>query len=67
VNIFTRTPNKCIPAVLSKAIYKEKSNNSNVAFSNLSYSEFCTLGELQPKKSRIPYYAKDPTFLKEGS
>lgn len=29
------------------AIYKEKSNNSNVAFSTLSYSECCTL---------IPYY-----------
>ncbi|PPA84722.1 hypothetical protein C4A76_17360 [Brevibacillus laterosporus] len=67
MNIFIRTPNKCIPAVLSKAIYKEKSKNSNIAFSNLSYSEFYTLGELQPKKSRIPYYAKEPAFLKEGS
>lgn len=52
-------------AVLSKAIYKEKSNNSNVAFSNLSYSEFCTLGELQPKKKWNS--AKDPTFFKEDS
>lgn len=46
------------------AIYKEKSNNLNVAFSNLTYSEFCTLGVLQPKKSRIPYY---PTFLSKSS
>ena len=51
-------------AVLSKAIYKEKSNNSNVAFSNLSYSEFCTLGELQPKKKWNSAKATD--FFKRG-
>ncbi len=35
------------------AIYKEKSNNSSVAFSTLSYSECCTI---------IAYYAESDFY-----